>query len=65
MTFIGRHARTRRPPSPRGIPAATPTHPDAQIAAIAKVHKAKVATGNVADFLGMGLELVDPWANTR
>ena len=34
---------------------------DAQIAAIAKVHNAKVATRNVADFQGMGLKLIDPW----
>ena len=34
---------------------------DAQIAAIAKVYKAKVATRNVADFQGMGLKLIDPW----
>ena len=37
---------------------------DAQIAAIAKVHKAKVATRNVADFQGMGLNLINPWAYT-
>ncbi len=34
---------------------------DAQIAAIATVHKAKVATRNIADFRGMGLKLIDPW----
>ena len=34
---------------------------DAQIAAIATVHKAKVATRNIADFQGMGLKLIDPW----
>ena len=34
---------------------------DAQIAAIAKVHSAKVATRNVADFRGIGLKLIDPW----
>ncbi|MCU0262514.1 MAG: type II toxin-antitoxin system VapC family toxin [Candidatus Nanopelagicales bacterium] len=38
---------------------------DVQIAAIARVHKAKVATRNVADFRGMGLKLIDPWAHTR
>ena len=37
---------------------------DAQIAAIAKVHNAKVATRNVADFQGMGLKLIDPWGYT-
>jgi predicted nucleic acid-binding protein len=35
---------------------------DAQIAAIAKVYQAKVATRNVADFEGMGLRLIDPWS---
>ena len=35
---------------------------DAQIAAIAKVHNAKVATRNIADFKGMGLTLIDPWS---
>lgn len=34
-------------------------------AAIAKAHKAKVATRNGADFQGMGLRLIDPWAITR
>jgi toxin FitB len=38
---------------------------DAQIAAIAKVHSAKVATRNVADFQGLGLKLIDPWTYTR
>ena len=38
---------------------------DAQIAAIAKAHEAKVATGNIADFQGMGLTLIDPWATPR
>lgn len=35
---------------------------DTQIAAIASVHSAKVATRNVADFTGLGLKLIDPWA---
>jgi predicted nucleic acid-binding protein len=35
---------------------------DAQIAAIARAYGAKVATGNIADFQGMGLKLIDPWA---
>ncbi|MCU0279733.1 MAG: type II toxin-antitoxin system VapC family toxin [Candidatus Nanopelagicales bacterium] len=35
---------------------------DAQIAAIARVHQAKVATRNVADFRGMGLRLINPWS---
>ncbi len=35
---------------------------DAQIAAVATVHRATVATRNVSDFEGMGLKLIDPWA---
>lgn len=34
---------------------------DAQIAAIAAVHNASVATRNVADFEGCGIEVLDPW----
>jgi len=36
-------------------------HADAQIAAIARVRGAKLATGNVADFEDCGLDVVDPW----
>jgi len=35
---------------------------DAQIAAIARSRGAAVATRNVSDFIGCGVELVDPWA---
>ena len=35
---------------------------DAQIAAIARHHGAKLATRNVGDFEGCGVVLVDPWA---
>lgn len=34
---------------------------DAQIAAIARTHGAVLATRNVADFEGCGVEVVDPW----
>ena len=34
---------------------------DAQIAAIARAHKAKLATRNTKDFEHCGIELVDPW----
>lgn len=34
---------------------------DAQIAAIASVHRMSVVTRNVADFAHMGVDIVDPW----
>jgi predicted nucleic acid-binding protein len=34
---------------------------DAQIAAIAQAHKFAVATRNVSDFEGCGIELINPW----
>lgn len=34
---------------------------DAQIASIAKLRGAKLATRNVADFTDCGIDLVDPW----
>ena len=37
------------------------SHGDAQIAAIAQVRSAKLATRNIADFEDCGLEVVDPW----
>ena len=37
------------------------SHADAQIAAIARVRGAKLATRSVADFEGCGLDVVDPW----
>ena len=39
----------------------TISHADAQIAAIAQVRGAKLATHNVADFTDCDLEVVDPW----
>jgi toxin FitB len=35
--------------------------PDAQIAAIAKTRRAKLATRNAADFADCGLDVIDPW----
>ena len=37
------------------------SHADAQIAAIAQVRGAKLASRNVADFEDCGLEVIDPW----
>jgi len=37
------------------------SHADAQIAAIAQVRGAKLATRNVTDFADCGLDVVDPW----
>lgn len=37
------------------------SHADAQIAALAQVRGAKLATRNVDDFEGCGIEVVDPW----
>ena len=37
------------------------SHADAQIAAIAQVRGAKLATRNVADFEDCGLAAIDPW----
>ncbi len=37
------------------------SHADAQIAAIAQVRRAKLATRNVEDFQNSGLDVVDPW----
>lgn len=35
---------------------------DCQIAAIARAHGASLATRNVSDFKGCGMEVLDPWA---
>ncbi len=39
-------------------------HADAQIAAICRATGAALATRNTADFDGLGLTLLDPWAGT-
>ena len=36
---------------------------DAQIAAIAQIHHARVATRNTTDLQGCGIELIDPWSD--
>jgi predicted nucleic acid-binding protein len=38
------------------------SHADAQIAAITRIRKARLATRNVADFSDCDIEVVDPWA---
>jgi toxin FitB len=38
-------------------------HADAQIAAIAQEHEARLATRNVDDFRDCGIEIVDPWSD--
>lgn len=40
------------------------SHADAQIAAIAQVQRAKLATRNVMDFEDCEIELIDPWASS-
>lgn len=37
--------------------------PDCQIAATARAHGTAIATRNVADFEGCGVEVIDPWKN--
>ncbi|WP_207100263.1 type II toxin-antitoxin system VapC family toxin [Paracoccus shandongensis] len=37
------------------------THADCQIAAIARVHGATVATRNTPDLAGCGIDLINPW----
>ena len=37
--------------------------PDCQIAATARAHGAALATRNVSDFEGCGVDVIDPWAN--
>jgi predicted nucleic acid-binding protein len=40
------------------------SHADAQIAAIARTHRAKLATGNGPDFADCSITLIDPWRTT-
>ena len=39
----------------------TVSHADCQIAAIARLHGGGVATRNVRDFIGFGIQVLDPW----
>ncbi|RQS62519.1 type II toxin-antitoxin system VapC family toxin [Burkholderia sp. Bp8963] len=47
--------------SERRLAGAPVSQIDAMIAAIARAHGATVATRNVKDFVGCGVELIDPW----
>ena len=38
--------------------------PDAQIAAIAAAHNAQIATRDIADFDGCGVDLINPWSGS-
>ena len=38
---------------------------DCQIAAIARVHEAAVATRNTGDYEGCGIDVIDPWTKAR
>jgi predicted nucleic acid-binding protein len=39
--------------------------PDAQIAAVARSRRASVATRNVGDFEGCGVDVVNPWSGVK
>ena len=39
------------------------SHPDGQIAAIARSHGASLATRDVHDFQGCGIDVADPWSS--
>ena len=41
------------------------SHADCQIAATARSLRASVATRDVSDFEGCGIEVIDPWSNGR
>jgi toxin FitB len=45
----------------RKLAGKTTSMADGMIASIALRHKAALATRNISDFTGMGLELVNPW----
>ena len=53
--FFAQIAAARRM---RGRPI---SYPDAQIAAIARVHQSSLATRNTGDFEGCGLTVINPW----
>ncbi|MGH2469983.1 MAG: hypothetical protein ACRDGF_07905 [Chloroflexota bacterium] len=51
--YLGARRRLRPPTPPSGF--------DAQIAAICRARGAALATRNVANFDGTGVEIIDPW----
>ena len=62
LPFDSRAARAYADIAARRRSAGRPApHGDCQIAAIARSRGMSVATRNVRDFQGMGIELVDPW----
>ena len=40
------------------------SHADAQIASIARAHRARLATRNKSDFADCGIEVIDPWSES-
>jgi hypothetical protein len=40
------------------------SHADAQIAAIAQLRRARLATRNIGDFADCGIDVVDPWSGS-
>jgi len=47
--------------APTGATGAADRHGQCGIAAITLAQGAQLATGNVADFVDLGLELINPW----
>lgn len=41
------------------------SHPEAQIAAIAQLRGAALATHNIDDFANCGIRVIDPWAESK
>lgn len=52
------YAAIARESQSRGLPV---PHDDALIAAVARAHGFAVATRNVSNFAGAGIEIINPW----
>lgn len=62
LSFDSLSARNFAPIAARRRIAGKPmSHADAQIAAIAKMHGAAIATHNTSDFDNCGVRIIDPW----